>query len=520
MLPGCYVGLADLGVSDGNDGAGDAGDGSDSSDSDADPSEPGSEAGIAYSPVSRLTDPQWRNTVRAAFGLDGGALSSISLPADGTDGIFVTNAVDNLGNFDEYVLAAESAGTIISGSLTAQCDWGTNADACTDQWLATPMSVLLRRPLHGGDLAPIRDVIGDALALGRADHEAVAVGVSRALLAPEFLFRLEEPKEPIGADAYSMFGHQLAARLSYTVVDGPPDAEAMAAALDGVFDDAEGYAGEVDRILAQPAARDMIWRFVRDWLGIGYLDSELGESMEHETRLFVEHVLFDDEVPLSDLFLANYTFIDARLAEHYGVPAPAQDWERYELPASAQRVGVLTHASVLTSHASESREDSKIFRGKLLFNRLLCQTLPTPPEGALEMAGEIEDRTTHPACMGCHSVIEPAGQLFHQYDAHGQLYDDDESAWGEIKGGSDLVGEYSGIREFSEALVDSHDAADCFNKTWFQFALGRPVAEQDQQSFERMLQIYRDTGSLRSTLASLLSSPAFTTVYIEDYRNG
>ncbi len=527
---GCYTGInAQPEAADSNDEmeggvSEDPGDDGDDAEDEGgedsgEPSQPGADGELTYSPVSRLKGNQWKNTVVDAFGLSAEDVSSITLPIDGTDGVFVTNAGDRLGDFSEYVGAAESVGELVAPSLVTECSWSESPDTCTDQTLTGPASILLRRPATAEDLAPVRALVVESLGLGLTAQEAVALGVSRLVLDPHFLFLMEHPKESLGDDTYSMFDTELAARLAYTVTDRPPDAELRGVVEDGALSESETFAAEVDRILERPDAREMIWRFTRGWLSISQQEGQLGADMMRETRLFVEHVLLDDSVPLSDLFTAKYSFINARLAEHYGVPAPQQDWERYDFPEDAQRMGVLTHASFLSSNASAERENSKIFRGKILIERLFCQHLPPPPADALEVAGEVEDRTTDARCSGCHLLLDPAGHLFNQYREDGTLFGDDETSEGSFSFG-DVSGDYGDVLELNAALGSSDDVAACLTEFMFRYALTRIPAEQDHPSIEAAVQAMLESRSPREALAAILTSPAFTTVYIEDHQDG
>lgn len=489
--------------------------------SDPDGGEEGSEPSTsAFSPVSRLTDRQWRRTVAAAFERDESELDAIVLPADSTDGIFLTNAVDELGTFDDYISASEAAGALLAPGLVDACDWLGDTHGCVVAELAGPMTVLLHRPPSSAQLDAVTAMMLDAIMRGQPVEQVVGAGLSRALLDPLFLFRVEVPGEYYGDSVYELDSQDLAARLSLAITDGPPDAQLYAAGQDQSLLVPTLLEEEVDRILALPGAREMIWRFVRSWLGVRNEGGPLAEAMEKETRLFVESILYDDAVPLGELFTANYSYIDASLAELYGVPAPAVDWERYEFPANAQRMGVLTHASFLSSNGAHERDLAWIFRGRIVVERLFCLPMPDPPPGAVEMADEVPVRETDPVCGACHGTLDPVGRLFHAYDSHGALFEGDEveEVVGALETGSDIDGTYANVLELNAAMVESGTVDHCFTKMWFQFLVDRKPTGQDLTSVDEALLVLSQTRSTRQMLATLLTSTAMTKVYIEDYQ--
>ncbi len=240
------------------------------------------------------------------------------------------------------------------------------------------------------------------------------------------------------------------------------------------------------------------------------LSADLALSMHEETRRFVEYVLFDGDVPLEDLFSADYSFIDATLAEHYGVPAPEQDWELYTFPESAQRRGILTQASFLTSNGAEEHDVSWIFRGKIVLGRMFCIEFPPPPIDAIEM--EVESRETSAQCAGCHSLMDPIGRLFDDYDEYGALRTGGEAGGG-LQIGSDVDGEYADAVAFAEEAAQSLAVTDCLARMLFRHALGREAVVVDTPSFETLRASLTDA-SFKETLVELLISDAFANVYI------
>ncbi len=260
----------------------------------------------------------------------------------------------------------------------------------------------------------------------------------------------------------------------------------------------------------QEAPHQGVHGFVSPRRPMAEVSPELAASMYEETRRFVDYVLLSGEVPMQDLFTADYSFIDATLAEHYGVPAPETDWALYEFPPEARRKGVLTHASFLTNNGAHHRDESWIFRGNAVLGRLFCFEFPPPPDGALE--AEVESRESDPQCAGCHSIMDPVGRMFDRYDETGALLTDGISE-GRLVAGSDIDGEFDDVIDFLDAIGESEAFTHCMSQMMIRHSLGREAAIADQASFDAIWEAL-DVGNFQDARSTLMTSEAFATVYI------
>jgi len=557
--------LAFAAACSGNILGGDDGDG----DSD-DPQTPGGwtppplEAEAPRSPMGRLTQGQYLAAVAVAFG---SPPPRVVLPSDGSDGVFASNAAaEGIGDFNGYVSAAETVAAHYASELLGACDWAATPGACVDTVLLPIASSLFRGRDDAGDAAALSGLMAAVRGDGATAQQALASALALLLLDERFLFVLEYGgTDEVADDGVLLGARELAVRLSFLLANSPPDAQLRVAIDDGLAADADLLAAEVDRLLDQPGARDQLWRFVSTWLGIPaeapgesagpetlgdecdltaecvakYGDraddcvnsgssqswcgcggepcrppsaADLGASMIEETRRFVEYVVFDSGAPLSELFTANYSFIDAALAEHYGVPAPETDWERYEFPPGVARRGILTHASFLTANGAHERDVSWIFRGKIVYERLFCGELPPPPPDATEQDVELREEAAE--CMGCHALIDPMGRLFDGYDEFGAVRADEAVGDSRVEVGSDVDGEYPDAVSFAVTVANSEAMVDCFTKMWFRFALSRRASVADQLSFDVAGDHLRSHGSVRDMVAGFAGSASFRTLYV------
>ncbi|MBX2798292.1 MAG: DUF1592 domain-containing protein [Myxococcales bacterium] len=497
----------------------------------------------------------------AAFG---GPQPGVELPPDGSDGVFTTNAgSEGIGDYHGYVVASEAFGAHFAPALATACDWSSDLQGCTVSVFEPVLFELYRGADEPADYSELAELIGTALDEGATLEVALTGGVSRALLDERFLFHIEYGGEAGSEpDALLLTGLELASRLSYVLVDAPPDADLRATALAGLERDPAAIRAVAATLFDDARSRDEVWRFAREWLGItepppdapptpidecdftaecielhgptanDCVNSQssqswcqcgdtrcvpvetgmgLNQAMFEETRRFVEHIVFDSDAPLTELFTADYSFIDANLAAHYGVPAPATDWEQYEFPPEAKRRGVLTHASFLSSNGAEIRDASWIFRGKVVYESLLCGELAPPPPGVIDR--EVENRETTAPCDACHKIMDPIGRIFDGYDEHGVLVDD-ASFDARVDVGSTLDGSYDGAVDFTSAYGASDELAECFATMWFRHALARRPVAADEPSLAPIRDVVASSGSVRSAALELMAAPAFRTLYL------
>src|SRR5262245_41483005 len=316
--------------------------------------------------------------------------------------------------------------------------------ACAAKILTTLARRAYRRPLTAGDADSLMEFYAGAR--GAGGFEGGIRTVLQAMLAsPHFIFRIEEPPATAKpGQPYPISSVDLASRLSFFIWGAGPDEELMAAANRGALATPAGLEQQAKRMLADRRASAMATRFASQWLRLQDLDkihpdarlypqfdATLAAAMRRETELFIESVVREDRDVL-DLLTADYTFVNDRLARHYGVPNVTGPGFRRVTLADANRRGLLGQGSILTMTSVADRT-SPVLRGKWVLEVLLGMPPPPPPDkvpafeetkaatGArlLSVRERMEEHRAKPECRSCHRVIDPLGLALENFDVIG-----------------------------------------------------------------------------------------------------
>ena len=343
---------------------------------------------------------------------------------------------------------ADAIGPGAAGSDAAGTGAGAADDRCASEILAALGRRAYRRPLTDDDL----DTLLAFYEQGRDEggfEAGIRKGIERLLVAPEFLFRIERdpPGTPPGI-AYRLSDLELASRLSLFLWSDIPDEPLLAAAEAGRLSEPGELDRQVELMLADPRARALVDNFASQWLQLGRVrgvipdadvfydfDENLRADMERETALFLESQILGDR-GVMELFDAGYTFVNERLARHYG--RDGVYGERFRrVPVEGERAGLLGHASLLTVTAYPTRT-SPVLRGKWLLDNVLGMPPTEPPADvpALEenhagapprtMRERMEQHRANPACAACHRMMDPPGFALEHFDAIGRWRTADE----------------------------------------------------------------------------------------------
>jgi hypothetical protein len=391
-----------------------------------------------------------------------------------------------------------------------------------------------RRPLTAGDRAKIAELY-DGLRKKEMSHaEAVRGVLARVLVSPAFLFRLEET--PAGAEAQPVSDAELATRLSYFLWASTPDEDLLRAAAEGRLRDPAVLSAEVDRMVKDGKLTGLATEFAAQWLHVRNLrqnrekneklfptfDDGLRDALFEETvRLFVD--LFQNGRPARDLLDADYTWLNERLAAHYGIPGvQGPQWRRVEGVRKHGRGGVLALGSVLTQESGASRT-SPVLRGNWLVETLLGEKLPKPPANVPrlpedENAGEgtvremVARHTRVPECAACHVRIDPFGFAMEKYDPIGRFRSKDLGGRPVdvsvvLKDGTKFEG-LEGLRAW---LLEKRrkDVERTFSQKLLGYALGRAVTLSDQPLIDLMVAGLEQGGPLSGALRTVVASRQF-----------
>jgi hypothetical protein len=397
--------------------------------------------------------------------------------------------------------------------------------------LARFLSQAFRREASDEELTRYCGLFQSARALGDDYRTAMKLPVRTALVSPSFLFR-SELVQP-GDAAYRISSPELANRLSYFLWSSMPDSRLSKLGAEGKLADAEVFNAEVTRMLQDPRALRMSRHFGSQWLridGLGqsirpdkklfpHADAALLEAMKEESVLFL-HSVFRDDLPLNTLLDSDFTYVNQRLAEHYGISG-IEGKQMRRIPLTGKglgRGGVLTQASVLTV-TSSPRRSSPVFRGKWILSVMLGQPPPPPPPNipALEASAEKnpaslrEALTAHradSACASCHNRIDPLGFALEAFDATGKLREGPVDNAGKLPDGSAFVG-HDGLK----LLLQNKKEADFirhFTSQLLVYALGRELTFTDERAVQSILKQVGSAGFSSQTLVrEIVSSYPF-----------
>jgi mono/diheme cytochrome c family protein len=365
-----------------------------------------------------------------------------------------------------------------------------------------------RRPVTAADVDPLVGLVARARARGERFEDGLALALQALLVSPDFLFRTERgrPAKP-GGPGRMLTDHELASRLSYFLWVSMPDDELLDLAEQGRLSSPGVLEAQVARMLRDEKAAALVEAFAGQWLQFRALesvspdrerfpefDSGLRLAMRRETELLFLHLLRDDR-SLVELIDARYSFVNERLARHYGVPGvKGPEFRRVEL-AGARRRGILTHASVLTVSSYATRT-SPVLRGKWILENMLNAPPPDPPAGVprldeakvgadAPLRQQLEAHRTQPMCAACHQKMDPLGFSLENYDAIGSWREADGKwpidASGTLPDGRN----FSGASGLASVLGEDREAfARAVTAKMLTFALGRGLERYDRRTVE------------------------------------
>jgi len=382
------------------------------------------------------------------------------------------------------------------------------SDACAEQILKPLVRRAFRRDVSAADVAPFLKVYARH---SRNFEHAIAMAIREILLAPDFLFRLEfdsEQGKPGAPQPLREF--ELASRLSFFLWSSIPDDQLLDAAASGRL--RQQWDSQVRRMLADEKSSALMGNFVTQWLGLSGLDSVdvdrqlypaydrgLAQAFATETRLFIGSLLRENR-KIGDLIGADYTYMNDRLAAHYGIPGVVgPGFRRVALGAESQRGGLLTHGSVLLA-TSHSARTSPVLRGKWILDNLLNSPPPPPPanvpaldesprEGKKLTAREqIERHRSIPGCASCHNRIDPLGFALEHYDVTGRWRSQDEGspvdASSTMANGERVAGS-QGLRAMLTGRTE--ELAHATAERLLTYAVGRELDGRDQPAVREIL---------------------------------
>jgi hypothetical protein len=391
-------------------------------------------------------------------------------------------------------------------------------DACATALIDTFAPLAFRRPLQDDE----RERLASVYATGAEDGGFV-IGLRmlfQAILAsPNFLFLVEKGEPSANrAGVFRLGPWELAARLSYALCEGPPDATLRDAAADGSIADDDVLEAHAQRLLEAPCGRATVRRFYLYWLHLERLphlnkdpdafpmwNDDLRDGLVAEADTFIDQLVWNERASLRTFMTTEESWPDTRSAALHG----------------GERAGVLTQPAVLAATGTFSGT-SPVERGVFVLERLLCEELDPPPPSA-EIVPPLPDpnlttrqrwaaHSDEPQCAACHEMMDPPGFALENFDGIGRHRTEENGAKIDARGGLLALdiddGSIEGGAALARAVGESERAATCFAEQWMRFALGRMPVDADDATLDRLGEAARNE-SMVDVLRSIVTSPSF-----------
>ncbi|GLK43346.1 hypothetical protein GCM10017612_12650 [Novosphingobium resinovorum] len=408
-------------------------------------------------------------------------------------------------------------------------------DACATKIITTLARRAWRRPVGGFDVAPLLRIYAEERKASDFEH-GIEAALEAVLVSPEFLFVVErDPQGAMPGSVNRVSDLELATRLSLFLWSSIPDDRLLTLAEQGKLGQPTVLNAEIARMLADPRAKALTTNFAGQWLYLRNLDQQrpdtevfpkfdarLKSAMATETEMFFADVLRGDR-PVLDFISADYTFLNQRLAEHYGIPGvsgPA--FRRVALRPEWHRGGLLGQASVLTV-TSYGNHTSVVKRGKWILDNMLAAAPPPPPpdvpalktshDGRLLTARQqLELHRANPTCAACHVKMDPMGFSLENFDAVG--------AWRTVDAGQPIDTlatmpdgfKFEGLTGLQQVLMDRKDEfTRAFTERLMTYAVARGLSANDMPTVRAIASAAAaDQYRIQTIVRGIAQSPAFT----------
>ncbi len=492
-------------------------------------------------PIRRLTRFEFNNTVRDL--LFDSSKPGDRLPPEVKGNGFSNDAASLTTSRSHVDAYHEVAGTLARGVVAdpaalaklSSCDVAAQGeDVCAKSFVADFGRKAFRRNLSEAESTAFYAVY-QAGKEGTGHLDGLRAVIEMALQSPQFLYRVELGKKVEGQSVLRPTSVEMATRLSYLLWGSMPDGPLLDLASAGQLETKEQIRTQAELMLQDKRARDVVRYFTTTLYGIAGLDGlerdaatfptysrSLGPLFRQETEHFIEDVVFNGAGDFATLFNASFSFVNGPLAAFYGIPGVTGDQFQRVERNPAQRLGLLSHASVLASTTPGSRNDP-VVRGKFVYEELFCGHVPSPPANLVITEPPADPtRTTRErfaahreqaACKGCHTMLDPIGYGLENFDGVGLWRDTENGKPIDATGvlpELDVAGPFNGPLELAQKIASSQDARKCFSKKWLSFAYGRVLSDADVCTQAQLENAFRDSGgNVKALLLAATQTDAF-----------
>ncbi len=444
---------------------------------------------------------------------------------------------------EQYELRAREIATqaMAGGNVNVPCAPAATDPfdaACARQVLGRYGRLLYRRPLADAELSAVVAIAGEAARVNNSFAKGLETGLSRLLMSPNFIFRVERSvADQLAPGGYRLEDYALASRISFLLWDSPPDEALLDAAARGDLRVPTKLERQVDRMLASSRYEQGVRSFFFDMLGYEQFrglakdqaiypkfNSELARDAQEQTLRTIIDLLVTNRGDYRDLFSTRKTFVNRGLGALYKVPVSAagvDGWAPYTFPADQPRGGILSLAGFLMLDPTHEGRSSPTIRGKTVRELLLCQPVPQPPPNVnFALVQDVTNPlyktarqrlTAHqenPACAGCHALTDPIGLSLENYDAVGNFRTHENEA--EIDATGTFEGKpYTGLTGLSQRLRESPDVPACLVQRAYEYGVGRPAAGGDADWLDYAIgQFASDRFRFSALMRRVATSPA------------
>lgn len=404
-------------------------------------------------------------------------------------------------------------------------------EACARQILTRLATRAFRRPVTVGELARQLDMVEMAVNEGDSPERGLSLAIQAILLSPHFLYRVEVDPDPYRVTPHRLSDYELASRLSYFLWSTMPDEELLTLAEQGKVQTGKILRRQVTRMVSDERAQALTDNFAGQWLySRGVLsaepepnlfpdfDDELAVDMKRESDLYFQEFLAGN-LPVDELLSPGFTFLNERLASHYGISGVTGTEFRKVSTEGTARGGLLTQGAMHTVTSHQERT-SIVLRGKWVLTQLLCDEPDPPPPGveSLEdqdqLTGSLRERLAqhraHPMCASCHEVMDPIGFALENFDAIGQWREKDEGHVIDSSGVFPDGTSFDGAMELAGVVQSREGYHECIAEQLMIYGLGRGPMESDEHwNAEIVARAKKRGGGLQDLITEFVLSDVF-----------
>jgi hypothetical protein len=508
--------------------------------------------------IHRLNNLEYDNTMRDLVGVDAMARKTFQPDETGVD--FDNDAAAftmNDARYEQYFNTADTIGetvfadttptglrqTYVYGLVSPACAPTTASTTCSSRIISAFAQKAWRRPITTPELQGLVDLATNAISLGETADGSIKQVVKTLLASPQFLYRIELDPSPASLTPHALDPYELATRLSYLGWSSMPDKTLFDLAASKQINADAVLTAQVDRMLADPKGASFTESFAGQWLGARNMqshqveptafpafDEPLRAAFVQEELMYFDEFL-DGSLPMTKFFTTPENFVNARLAKHYGFPAPTAAGFQKVMNGDPNRVGFLGLGSFLT-FSSFSYRTSPTLRGRWVLENLLCTTINPPAMPVPKLDGtatatdpnaqqeNVRERLTlhrqNATCAGCHAVLDPIGLGLENFDGIGAYRTKYPAANSPPIDASGMLptGEtFSSVAQLA-AILSSGDhlqqLTNCASQKLMTYALSRALGASDEPYLNQVRTSWAGQGwGLKPLLKDIVLSDPF-----------